>query len=87
MAAVLVLRPTTICGRYPSKLSRSREAAIPAVDMRMKTSREKLCWKIPTSTVITAVSPTGLVADTSGNQEYETTDEIRAALYKAVQGK
>jgi len=86
--AALVLRPTTVTagGRHPSKTSRSLEAAIPAVSMRMKTSREKLCWQIPTSTVTTAVT-TGLVGDTSGNQEYETTDEIKAAFYKAVQGK
>lgn len=83
--AALVLRPTVHCRHLPEPSSSLK--AIPAVYLRIKTtSRGKLCGKIPTPTVITAVS-TGVVGDASGNQcSYETNEEIKAALYQAVKG-
>jgi len=88
MAAALVLWPTDHGPRplpiETVEISRGSDPRRPHED---EDKQRETILKMPTARVITAVSTTGQVGHTSGNQEYETADEIKAALYKAVEGK
>ncbi|KAJ6842534.1 putative plastid-lipid-associated protein 7, chloroplastic [Iris pallida] len=80
----LFLRPAIGC-RYvqnPSRVCKS----IPAIYMRIKTP----CNRMPISAFRAALN-TGVVGDTNGSQEekgvnYETSDEIKEALYERLDG-